>query len=332
MPKYLLSTRRLVGHLSALLTALLAALLICGGASLAGAGVQWTAEADALGIHCDPTYLPVGATLLLDITVRSDDQALLVQGSVNGYDDTILRFDPTHSILPDSIFNAACDAQGVCVGGLVNEIGTALPVEETNAGPGTEVDILSASSTLPAAGFGDADLGAVTGAEGDPQFRIAFSVLSAGTTTIDIGTFPAYLDAYSGTVDDLATNTSIEFEADHFAYSDSDADGWPDACDNCLVVANGRNDATNQLDTDFDGYGNVCDTDYNQDGYTSTLDFAVFLEAFTQAVPDPDTDHDGDGATTTVDFPVFLEAFRSASGPGPSGYPCAGVTVPCPAD
>jgi hypothetical protein len=113
------------------------------------------------------------------------------------------------------------------------------------------------------------------------------------------------------------------------AVADGDADLVPDAFDNCSTDPNGPGEASNQVDTDIDGYGNACDVDYNNDGFTTTLDFPTFLNAFTGAVPDLQTDNNGDQATTTLDFSLFLSAFQGASpARGPSGIACAG-TVPC---
>jgi hypothetical protein len=109
---------------------------------------------------------------------------------------------------------------------------------------------------------------------------------------------------------------------------DSDTDLVPDAYDNCTTVANGPNDASNQDDTNQDGYGNACDPDYDNNGATTTIDFNIFFAAFTGAA-DPDTDHDANGATTTADFTTFLNYFQNGNAaPGPSGLACAG-TAPC---
>lgn len=114
------------------------------------------------------------------------------------------------------------------------------------------------------------------------------------------------------------------------AVTDGDSDLVPDSFDNCSSLANGPGETSNQVDSDQDGYGNACDTDYNNDGMTTTTDFAsFFLPAFTLTTPNPSTDHNGDGLTTTVDFTTFLAQFQSPPGaPGPSGLGCAG-TVPC---
>ena len=113
------------------------------------------------------------------------------------------------------------------------------------------------------------------------------------------------------------------------AFADGDSDLVPDAFDNCLQVPNGPGDPSNQVDSDVDGYGNVCDFDYNGDFLTTTLDFSTFFAVFVGDIVAPETDHDGDGATTTSDFPMFMYAwYGMIPSAGPSGLPCAG-SVPC---
>jgi hypothetical protein len=120
---------------------------------------------------------------------------------------------------------------------------------------------------------------------------------------------------------------------DHFrivkdpSLPDQDQDGVPDALDDCLVEAN-----PGQLDTDQDGYGNLCDSDYDGDGVVSGLDFSVLRSAYQSQAGGPnwdaDVDANGDGAVAAFDFTRFRAAFSSS--PGPSGLSCAG-TPPCPA-
>ena len=109
--------------------------------------------------------------------------------------------------------------------------------------------------------------------------------------------------------------------------NDTDADLVPDAYDNCTTLANGPGEQDNQIDSDLDGFGNVCDYDYNNDGSVTTLDFSVYLDCFSGLFPQPICDHNGDGLTTTLDFTGFFLYFPGGA-PGPSGLPCAG-TVPC---
>ncbi len=107
---------------------------------------------------------------------------------------------------------------------------------------------------------------------------------------------------------------------------DWDGDGHPDAADDCWSLAN-----ASQLDTDADGYGNLCDGDFNNDGVTGTGDFFVIRRSFgtSQGSPtfEPAADMNGDGTVGTSDFVRWLQFFGKA--PGPSGLACAG-TIPCP--
>jgi hypothetical protein len=107
------------------------------------------------------------------------------------------------------------------------------------------------------------------------------------------------------------------------AVTDTDADLVPDQFDNCRLVANGPNQGTNQVD----GYGNRCDTDYDNSLTTTTADFGAFLATFgTNNLGE--TDHDGSGTITTADFGIFLGKFSATPGaPGPSGLACASGTA-----
>ena len=111
------------------------------------------------------------------------------------------------------------------------------------------------------------------------------------------------------------------------AVVDTDSDLVPDQFDNCRLVANGPNQGTNQVDSDLDGYGNRCDTDYDNSLTTTTADFGQFLATFgTNNLGE--TDADGSGTITTADFGVFLGKFSAAPGaPGPSGLACASGTA-----
>lgn len=119
-----------------------------------------------------------------------------------------------------------------------------------------------------------------------------------------------------------------------FAQSDIDGDLVDDFVDNCRTVANGPNQTTNQIDSDSDGYGNRCDTDYNQDLATTVQDFARLLDCLNRPLPGgppdcPETDHDGNGSISIGDFSVFLAKISAPPGaPGPSGLTCAGQE-PC---
>lgn len=107
---------------------------------------------------------------------------------------------------------------------------------------------------------------------------------------------------------------------------DDEGDGVCNVADNCSSLQN-----RDQRDTNVDGYGNLCDADYNDDGIAGILDIAIFRSAIgtTDGDPayNPDCDHDGDGVVDADDFAIFGSLYGKP--PGPSGLACAG-TIPCP--
>lgn len=92
--------------------------------------------------------------------------------------------------------------------------------------------------------------------------------------------------------------------------ADSDGDGVPDLSDNCIFVAN-----ADQRDTNGDGFGNICDGDFNDDCRTNIADLAIFKGGFLGT--DPDLDLNGIGGVNIADLSIFKGLFLGA--PGPSG-------------
>ena len=109
-------------------------------------------------------------------------------------------------------------------------------------------------------------------------------------------------------------------------FVDSDGDRIADHLDNCRSVAN-----ASQADVNHDGYGNLCDADYSNDGVVGLSDFLMLGMAFgsTLGSPNynPEIDTNGDGAIGLPDYLQFGASFGKPV--GPSGLACAG-TVPCP--
>lgn len=101
------------------------------------------------------------------------------------------------------------------------------------------------------------------------------------------------------------------------AQGDGDGDGVPDYADNCLKIPN-----PDQLDSDGDGYGNICDGDLNNDNKTNSLDLGLFKRAFGPASTANDdlkdaADFNGDRRVNSLDLGTFKRLFGLP--PGPSG-------------
>lgn len=92
--------------------------------------------------------------------------------------------------------------------------------------------------------------------------------------------------------------------------ADRDADGTPDAQDNCLQTTNPE-----QIDTDGDRIGNACDADFNNDCIVNVIDLGEFRGGFFG--PDPLYDLSGDGVVNAVDLGRLRQLFFLP--PGPSG-------------
>jgi hypothetical protein len=75
--------------------------------------------------------------------------------------------------------------------------------------------------------------------------------------------------------------------------ADSDGDQVPDDVDNCVWDANGPLDPSNQVDTDNDGFGNVCDCDFDQDYRIVASDLALIAAAFNSDLELYDVTGDG---------------------------------------
>ena len=95
---------------------------------------------------------------------------------------------------------------------------------------------------------------------------------------------------------------------------DSDGDGIIDANDNCILASN-----PNQQDTNSDGFGNDCDTDLDNDGFTSYSDLAIFKSNFflksTDSNFNPDADFNSDGIINFYDLGSIKKGFFQPSGP-----------------
>ncbi|RZL08793.1 MAG: hypothetical protein EOP40_11925 [Rubrivivax sp.] len=89
---------------------------------------------------------------------------------------------------------------------------------------------------------------------------------------------------------------------------DTDGDGVADSRDNCVAVSN-----KNQLDTDGDGYGNACDADLNNDGFTNALDTGLFKAQLGKRGLAGDLN--GDGIVNSLDTGRFSKLIGKVPGP-----------------
>ncbi|MGE4606729.1 MAG: hypothetical protein AAEJ52_08325, partial [Myxococcota bacterium] len=85
-----------------------------------------------------------------------------------------------------------------------------------------------------------------------------------------------------------------------------------------------------QQDADLDGYGNACDTDFNNNGATDAADLGQMLIASQSVSTNPVYDLNCNGAADLQDLSLTLSDYQGVQQPGPSGLECAG-TVPCEA-
>lgn len=116
----------------------------------------------------------------------------------------------------------------------------------------------------------------------------------------------------------------FSFSAFSGSAPDADADGVPDAYDNCINVPNGplagTGSCNDQEDDATNGYGNPCDTDVNHDGGTGLDDLSLTILA--QGEPAPNiNDFNCDGGVGLDDLSQSI--LQQNTTPGLSGLPCA---------
>src|SRR5262249_46295075 len=83
-----------------------------------------------------------------------------------------------------------------------------------------------------------------------------------------------FIDAKSHWVDSSLDLQSFETTVIAASGPDQDGDGFPDSHDACVAISD------NGCDTDRDGYGNVCDGDFDQDYFVYPGDFTIWYADF----------------------------------------------------
>ena len=163
----------------------LATFMVAGAASAA----LTVSSTESGGLTVNP-----GATVTINISISTTAPEATALGlRAANYDPSILVFDSYSA--PASIFNFA---PSVPFGGIANTpalLGEQGPLAGVRAG--TSVNLFQGVSLSPAA------------SAGPESFQVEFVAGEEGTTTLDVGVFADYSDAYLGG-DNGVTNDSVE--------------------------------------------------------------------------------------------------------------------------
>jgi uncharacterized protein (TIGR03790 family) len=98
------------------------------------------------------------------------------------------------------------------------------------------------------------------------------------------------------------------------AVSDTDGDGVPDRRDVCREQPDPR-----QRDSDHDGFGDICDADFDQNGVVDPSDLALFERALRSGRRLPGADMNGDGTVDARDLSLVNVGIFLPPGPGVGG-------------
>lgn len=168
--------------------AMLMACALFFAAAAAQAGVTFTATTTTTGGR-PLNGLLVGDTITIDLRISSTGTPAVagVGASARDYSATILDFVSGNAVV--SFLHDACVPSVGCFNGLDNQVGGALNEGLDQPAVGPYVRFANAASTTARSGTGaqDPGLNGVVGG-GDAQFRLVFTTLAAGNTTIALGT------------------------------------------------------------------------------------------------------------------------------------------------
>ena len=218
----------------------------------------------------------------------------------------------------------ACDLAGINIG---DQIGGFLEVDSAASGPNstfTGADILLAEVSVGSLGSGVTE-GPFTGTSltTDANGEIVSGtgqIITNVDTPFGAAEVVIVLDATSGTWEATTTFFNLGVVSSGTLMFtrrvDMDGDGVADDMDNCTLVAN-----PTQLDSNGDGFGNICDPDLDNNGSVAFADYVVLTTAFLSVPGDPnwnpDADLNGDNSISFSDIALFPPYFLGP--PGPSG-------------
>ncbi len=142
------------------------------------------------------------------------------------------------------------------------------------------------------------------------SFRIDWDVVDGGGSTALSASYSLSDSVLAGDTLGESVSAGYRLQPGFLAPPDYDADGVRNFMDNCVHDTN-----SDQRDSNRDGFGNLCDTDLNNDGVTNFVDLALLQQSF--FTTDPDADFSGDGVVNFIDLNIMRLRFLTP--PGPSG-------------
>ncbi len=164
----------------------LALVLICLGASTAGASVTFTAVAHTTGDRPLDSLL-VGDEVTLDIRISSTGApaVVAVAAGVFGYDPDVAGFQSGNAV-SGFLYDFCVPTLG-CFAGIDNLLAGALSETNSPSSIGRSVTFANGVSITERAATGALDFG-LDGSVTDAQFRVTFRMLALGSTTLTVGT------------------------------------------------------------------------------------------------------------------------------------------------
>lgn len=255
-------------------------------------------------------------SMLIALNVSATVQLVPTATTVNLYDSFTVNVQASALTNIDSAsLKFSYNQSVVRLDGITLDGGAAfcdLVVRDTDATDGL-VDGIFALAHMPA---GEPPAGEPCAAlSGDfVAFQIQMTALVEGVALLSltqdsVGFGWASEDDPGVAVDPITTTvTPVQITVTGPVGIDTDTDGVIDSLDNCTLRAN-----PDQRDTDMDGYGNMCDADFNNDGAVNFADLAYMKSVF--YTTDPDGDINGDGAVNFADLAALKSMFFQVPGP-----------------
>ena len=124
---------------------------------------------------------------------------------------------------------------------------------------------------------------AYSGTTSSTSFLVTRSVFDNGGGVSSSSSYTLHSSLGQSSSVGSSTSASFNLYSGFNSIPDTDGDGIPDDVDNCLTTAN-----TDQLDTDNDRLGDVCDSDDDNDGLDDTIENTLGTNPLV-------IDSDGDG-------------------------------------